>query len=125
MEPWSQFRRADHHPRRFRWTQQGILFFAYEQASTRNGQSTGLITAPLPEFRNGDFRKKVDSSGKTFPLYDPFDASGNIIANAADRPRMQCRGVLDVICPERFDPTAKLLLGMLPQPNDPTKLTAN
>ncbi len=112
-------------PRVFDGRNKAFFFFAYEQASTRNGQSTALINSPLPEFRNGDFRKNVDASGRTIPLYDPFGANGAIIANAADRPRMQCCGVLDVICPERIDPTARLLLGLVPQPDDPTKLTAN
>ncbi|MBL8173423.1 MAG: TonB-dependent receptor [Bryobacterales bacterium] len=102
-----------------------FFFFAYERASTRNGQSTALINAPLEEFRNGDFRRNVDAAGRTIPLYDPFDAAGNIIPNAADRPRMQCNGVLDVICAGRIDPTARLLIGLLPRPDDPTKLTAN
>lgn len=102
-----------------------FFFFAYERASTRNGQSTALINAPLPEFLNGDFRRFVDSAGRTVPIFDPFDGAGNIIPNAADRPRMQCGGVLDVICPNRIDPTARLLLSMLPKPDDPTKLTAN
>ena len=112
-------------PKIFDGRNKAFFFFAYEQASTRNGQSTGLINSPLPEFRNGDFRKNVDAAGRTVALYDPFDAAGNIIANAADRPRMSCRGVLDVLCPERIDATAKLLLGLLPQPDDPSKLTAN
>ncbi|MFN7936657.1 MAG: TonB-dependent receptor [Bryobacteraceae bacterium] len=112
-------------PKVFDGRNKAFFFFAYERASTRNGQSTALINAPLPEFRNGDFRKNVDASGRTIPLYDPFDAAGNIIPNAADRPRMQCNGVLDVICPSRIDPTARLLVGLLPQPDDPTKLTAN
>ena len=112
-------------PKVFDGRNKAFFFFAYELASTRNGQSTSLVNAPLPEFLNGDFRRNVDSTGKTIPLYDPFDANGNIIPNAADRPRMQCNGVLDVICPSRIDPTAKLLFGMLPSPDDPTKLTAN
>lgn len=112
-------------PKLFDGRNKAFFFFAYEQASTRNGQSTALINAPLAEFKNGDFRRNVDSAGRTIPLYDPFDGGGNIIANAADRPRMQCNGVLDVICPSRIDPTAKLLFGLLPSPDDPTKLTAN
>ncbi len=102
-----------------------FFFFAYERATTRNGQSTALINAPVAEYLNGDMRRNVDSTGRTIPLYDPVDADGRIIANAADRPRMQCRGVLDVICPERIDPTAKLLTGLLPKPDDPTRIVNN
>ena len=112
-------------PKLFDGRNKAFFFFAYERASTRNGQSTGLINAPLDEFRNGDFRRNIDSSGKTIPLYDPFDTNGNIIPNSVDRPRMQCNGVLDVICASRIDATAKILLALLPHPDDPSKLTAN
>jgi hypothetical protein len=112
-------------PKVFDGRNKAFFFFAYERASTRNGQSTALVSDPLDEFRIGDMRRNVDSTGKTIPLYDPFDSSGNIIANAADRPRMQCNGVLDVICPERIDATAKLNMALLPRPDDPTKLTNN
>ena len=102
-----------------------FFFFAYEKAMNRSGQSTSLTSLVVDEYRIGDMRRNVDSSGKTIPLYDPFDASGNIIANAANRPRMQCNGVLDVICPERIDSMAKAAIAMLPHPDDPTKITQN
>jgi hypothetical protein len=38
---------------------------------------------------------------------------------------MQCRGVLDVICPERIDPIAKLNLALLPHPDNPAQITNN
>ena len=112
-------------PKVFDGRNKAFFYFAYERASNRNGQSTGLVTAPLDEFRNGDFRKLVDTNGNTVPLYDPFDASGNVIPNAVDRQRLQCNGVLNVICPDRIDPTAKLLLGMVPHPDNPNLLTNN
>ena len=112
-------------PKIFDGRNKAFFFFAYERASTRNGQSTALVTAPLDEFRNGDFRKLVDSTGKMVPLYDPFDAAGNIIPNAVDRPILQCNGVVNVICPNRIDPTAKLLAAMLPHPDNPNLLTNN
>lgn len=112
-------------PKVFDGRNKAFFFFAYERASTRNGQSTALVTAPLNEYRTGDLRRNVDASGRTIPLYDPFDASGNIIANAADRQRMQCNGVLDVICPERIDPTARRLMALLPSPDDPTRAVLN
>src|SRR4051812_34194929 len=112
-------------PKIFDGRNKAFFFFAYERASTRNGQSTGLINAPLDEFRLGDFRKNVDASGRTIPLYDPFDASGNIIPNSADRPTLQCNGVVNVICPERMDATARRLVSILPHPDDPNLLTNN
>lgn len=112
-------------PKVFDGRNKAFFYFAYERASTRNGQSTSLVTAPLNEFRTGDFRKLVDASGKMIPLYDPFDAAGNIIPNGVDRPRLQCNGVLNVMCVDRIDPTARLLMGMVPQPDNPDLLTNN
>lgn len=112
-------------PKVFDGRNKAFFFFAYERASTRNGQSTALVNAPIDEYRIGDFRRNVDSTGKTVPLYDPFDANGKIIANAADRPRLQCNGVLDVLCPARIDPTAARLIALLPHPDDPTRITNN
>ncbi len=112
-------------PKIFDGRNKAFFFFAYEHASTRNGQSTGLVTAPLDEFRNGDFRKLVDSTGKMVPLYDPFDAAGNIIPNSVDRPILQCNGVVNTICANRIDATAKLLVAMLPHPDNPNLLTNN
>jgi hypothetical protein len=112
-------------PKVFDGRNKAFFFFAYERASTRNGQSTALVTAPVEEYKIGDMRRNVDSAGRTIALYDPFDAQGRIIANAADRPRLQCRGVLDVICPERIDPTARRLISLLPRPDDPTRIINN
>src|SRR5262249_29748199 len=84
-----------------------------------------LITVPINEFRNGDFRKYTDANGNMIPLYDPIDANGNIIRDAFARPRLQCNGVLNVICPERIDPIARTLQSKLPQPDDPTKAFNN
>ena len=102
-----------------------FFFFSYERSQTRNGRSTSLVTVPIQEFRNGDFRRYVNSSGTMIPLYDPIDANGNIIQDAFTRPRLQCNGVLNVICPERIDPIAKTVMSVLPQPDDPTKITNN
>ncbi|MCX6627974.1 MAG: carboxypeptidase regulatory-like domain-containing protein [Candidatus Solibacter sp.] len=102
-----------------------FFFFAYERSSNRNGQSTSLVTAPLDEFKSGDFRKLVDSAGKMVQLYDPFDSAGNVIPNSADRPILQCNGVPNVICANRIDATAKLLVAMLPSPDNPNLLTNN
>jgi len=112
-------------PRFYDGRNKAFFFFAYERASTRNGQSTALVTAPLDEYRAGDFRRNVDAAGRTIPLYDPFDASGNVIANAADRPRLQCNGVLDALCPDRIDATARRLIALLPSPDDPSRIINN
>ncbi len=112
-------------PKFFNGRNKAFFFFAYEKASTRNGQSTATVTAPVDEYRVGDMRRNVDSTGKTIPLYDPFNASGSIIPNAADRPRLQCNGVLDVICPNRIDATAARLIALLPHPDQPNLIANN
>ena len=112
-------------PKLYNGRNKAFFFFAYERADTRNGRSTSLVTVPIEEFRNGDFRRYVDSANRVIPLYDPFDANGNLIQDAFARPRLECRGVLNVICPERIDPTAKSVQSVLPPPDDPTKITNN
>jgi hypothetical protein len=112
-------------PKLFDGRNKAFFFFAYEKAMNRNGQSTSLTTLVVDEYRIGDMRRNVDSSGRTIPLYDPLDAAGNIIADATRRPRMQCNGVLDVICPDRIDPMARTAVAMLPHPDDPSRITQN
>src|SRR5262245_20208117 len=59
------------------------------------------------------------------PMYDPFDAGGNIIADANQRPVMQCNGVVNVICPNRIDPVAREILKFLPLPDNPDVVFQN
>jgi len=106
-------------PKIFDGRNKAFFFFAYERAQFKNGRATNLTTIPIPEFRIGDFRKYVDASGKVIPIYDPLDASGNIIADPSQRKQMQCNGVLNVICPDRIDPIAKAVQSVLPSPTDP------
>src|SRR5574340_182383 len=112
-------------PKVFDGRNKAFFFFAYERADTRNGRATNLVTVPIQEFRNGDMRKLVDNRGAMIPIYDPIDASGRIITDAFARPRMQCNGVLNVICPDRIDRIAKLNMALLPQPDDPSKVLNN
>jgi len=102
-----------------------FFFFAGERSRARNYQSTNLISLPIADFRNGDFRRYTNAAGQMVPLYDPLDASGNVISNASQRPRMQCNGVLNVICPERISPVARSIFGFLPLPDDPNSVFNN
>ena len=107
-------------PNVFDGRNKAFFFFALENAHFKGGSPSNLITVPINEFRNGDFRKYTDAAGNMIPLYDPIDANGNIITDAFARPRLACNGVLNVICPGRIDPIAKALQSKLPQPDDPT-----
>jgi len=108
-------------PKVFDGRNKAFFFFAIENAHFKGGSPSNLITVPINEFRNGDFRKYTDANGNMIPLYDPVGPNGNIITDAFARPRLACNGVLNVICPERIDPIAKALQAKLPQPDDPTQ----
>src|SRR5215510_1720020 len=52
-------------PKVFDGRNKAFFFFAYEKAMNRNGQSTSLTTLVVDEYRIGDMRRNVDSSGRT------------------------------------------------------------
>src|SRR5262245_14419263 len=107
-------------PKVFDGRNKAFFFFSIENAHFKGGSPSNLITVPINEFRNGDFRKYTDAAGNMIPLYDPIGPDGRIITDAFARPRLACNGILNVICPERIDPIAKALQSKLPQPDDPT-----
>lgn len=78
-----------------------FFFFNYERFSRRNGiPFEGRI--PTPAELNGDFTKDP-------PIYDPQTGR-----------QFDCNGVLNVICPNRIDPTANVMANVLhywPLPN--------
>lgn len=100
-------------------------FFSYEKSKFRGGSPSGVITLPIEEFRRGDFRRYIDAAGNVVPLYDPFDANGQIISDAFARPRLQCNGVLNVLCPSRIAPLAQTVLNELPLPDNPSQVFNN
>lgn len=69
-----------------------FFFFGWEGYSNRAGRPT-LTTVPTALEKSGDFR----NSGAD--IYDPTTFQ-----------QFQCNGVLDVICPDRIDPTATATL---------------
>src|SRR5207237_442157 len=112
-------------PKVFNGRNKAFFFFSGERSRAKDIANAGLITLPIPEFRSGDFRKYTNSSGAVIPLYDPFDANGNIIADANQRPRLQCNGVLNVICPDRINPIASTILKYVPLPDNPNQVFNN
>lgn len=106
-------------PKLYDGRNKAFFFFAGERSRAKNYSSTDLISLPIQEIRNGDFRRYTNAAGQVVPLYDPFDAGGNIIRDASQRPLMQCNGVVNVICPERISPVAKTILQNLPGPDNP------
>ena len=79
-------------PKVFDGRNKAFFFFAYERSWSKDGRPTSLVTVPIQEFRNGDMRKYVNSSGAMIPIYDPFDANGNIIQDPMERQQVQCNG---------------------------------
>lgn len=102
-----------------------FFFFAGERSRAKNYSSTNLISLPIQDFRNGDFRRYTNAAGQMVPLYDPFDSSGNIVRDASQRQRMSCNGVLNMICADRISPVAKTIFQHLPLPDDPASVFNN
>lgn len=111
-------------PKIYNGKNKAFFFFTGERSRAKDVSSSSSITLPIADFRNGDFRRYTNSSG-VVPLYDPFDAGGKLIADANLRPRMQCNGVLNVICPNRIDPIATTIQKYLPLPDDPNTVFNN
>src|SRR5436190_1820332 len=105
-------------PKLYNGRNKAFFFFTGERSRAKDVSSSSLISLPIDDFRKGDFRRYTNANG-VVPLYDPFDASGKLIADANQRPRMQCNGVLNVICPNRIDPVAQAIQKYLPLPDNP------
>jgi outer membrane receptor protein involved in Fe transport len=107
-------------PAPFNWNQGGFslgapikknkvfAFGDYQFNRTRQGASI-LSTVPNDAFRSGDFSALVSTN----PIYDPL--TGN--PDGTGRQPLSCNGITNVICPNRIDPVAKNLLGILPRAN--------
>jgi hypothetical protein len=91
-----------------------FFFFAFEESKYTAGSPSGLTSVPPIAMRNGDFTGWVDSSGKQIPVYDP--ATTRIVNGQVVRDQISCKGVLNVICPDRIDPVAAKLMSLLPPP---------
>jgi hypothetical protein len=111
-----------------------FFFFAGERSRALDSGSglasaqdtiTGLLTLPTQAFRNGDFSQLVNAQGAVIPLYDPLDANGNLLPSGSQRQRLQCNGVLNVICPNRIAPVAQYIQSLLPLPDNPGMMYNN
>ncbi|MDQ6678064.1 MAG: carboxypeptidase-like regulatory domain-containing protein [Acidobacteriota bacterium] len=102
-----------------------FFFLSGERSRAKDVSNSGLISLAPAAFRNGDFRGLTDSRGAVIPLYDPFDASGNLISDASQRQRLSCAGVLNVICPSRINPVASLIESYVPLPSNPNGFLNN
>ena len=88
-----------------------FFFTSYENTKDRRNAERSNLTVPTAAIRTGDFR----ATGAT--IYDPFDAQGNLVANAADRKPISCNGVQNVLCANRINPITAKLIALIPLPN--------
>jgi Carboxypeptidase regulatory-like domain/TonB dependent receptor-like, beta-barrel len=103
-----------------------FFMLTWENFSQRVGHPT-VTTVPTSAMRSGDF-----SAAGLPKIYDPLtvcgkygnapcatDSSGNPIYT---RQQFSCKGVLNVICPDRIDPTAAIMNSLWGLPNQPGTL---
>jgi hypothetical protein len=91
-----------------------FFFFSYEDSRYTAGSPSGLQSVPPLAMRTGDFTGWVNAAGQQIPIYDP--ATTRIVNGQVVRDQISCNGVLNVICPNRIDPTAAKLMSLLPAP---------
>ena len=83
-----------------------LFFFAdYERTTQRGKAGPQTQTLPTLAMAQGDFRNLPGNP----IIYDP--ATGD--ATGAGKQQISCDGVLNVICPDRFDPAAVTMIGLL------------
>ncbi|MGE0131812.1 MAG: TonB-dependent receptor [Blastocatellales bacterium] len=91
-----------------------LFFFAsYENTLDRRNAERSRLDVPTALMRTGDLRAAPQ------PVYDPFDANGAVITDPSKRQIISCNGVQNVICPNRINPIAAKIIGLIPQPNLP------
>ncbi len=90
-----------------------FFFTSYEDTRDRRNAERANLTVPTAAIRTGDFR------GTGVNIYDPFDASGAVITNQANRQIVSCNGVQNVICANRINPITAKLVALIPLPNQP------
>lgn len=82
-----------------------FFLFSIDLYSWKQGQ-TVYGSVPTPAEIGGDFTNFVNSKGVQIPIYDPQTGA-----------QFVCNGVLNTICPSRFDSLSKSLLKYIPAPN--------
>lgn len=97
-----------------------FLFFTQGLYYARLGGTGNLQTVPRADFKTGDFSNFLDASGKQIPIFDPGttrpDGKGGFV-------RDQFPG--NAIPSIRISPVSAKIAALLPDPDIPTKQTAN
>jgi len=95
-----------------------LFFFGdYERTTQRQQAGPDTRTLPIAQMVQGDF---TNLPGNPI-IYDP--ATGDV--HGAGKTQISCNGVLNVICPSRFDPGAVAMLNLLQPKLSQVFATAN
>ncbi|MGH9198931.1 MAG: hypothetical protein ACRD1T_24790, partial [Acidimicrobiia bacterium] len=74
-------------------------------------------TVPTEAQLRGDFRETRNNNGQQIIVFDPATTVPNPSGTGFIREQIQCNGVPNVICPDRFHPIARALSPHIPRPN--------
>ena len=94
--------------------------FAYEGFRFRQGALNQSWTYPINDFRQGDFSKLVDDTGKQIPIYDPLTTK--LLPDGTVQ-RQPFPG--NIIPASRIDPVAAKITALIPPLQYPDRLTNN
>jgi hypothetical protein len=84
-----------------------FFFVDYERTTQRQLAGPDTITLPTAAMVQGDFRNIPGNPNLI--IYDP--ATGN--SHGAGKQQISCNGVLNTICPSRFDPASAAMIKLL------------
>jgi len=87
-------------------------FANYEVYRLRQG-TPRILTTPVPEMREGDFRLLRSSTGALIPIYDPATTRANPTGSGLVRDPFPN----NIIPKDRFDPITPKIVAFWPQPN--------
>jgi Carboxypeptidase regulatory-like domain/TonB-dependent Receptor Plug Domain len=98
-----------------------FFFFSGERSRAKDIISSALLSVPTAAARQGNFSGYLGSNGQPIPIYNPFDGSGNVLANANNR--VPFPG--NIIPPSMINPVAATLLSYEPLPQNPNAFINN
>ena len=106
-------------PKIFDGRDKAFFFFSFERSKYIAGNPSGLVSVPTAAMKDGDFTGWVNSAGAMIPLYDPATTAIDPVTGNVTRQPLNCNGAVNVICPNRIDPTSAFLMSLLPNPTLP------
>src|SRR5205085_4506353 len=108
-------------PKLFNGRNKAFFFFSGERSRAKDIASSSLISVPTAAARAGDFSGNLGANGQPIPIYNPFDAAGNVLANA--NARVVFPG--NKIPASMINPMAALTLSLEPLPQNPNSFLQN